>query len=334
MTVTGAARWRPWRWPAWLPLLVLAPLISGCSPWPWGPAKVRLGITDWPGYEYFYLAQEWELAEGIELQVNQHSSLKDQRFSYEQGDVDAITTTLTEALAICQEMPPRCPQLVLVLDESVGGDQLIAQRRVSDLAALRGETVGLERSVLGEYLLLRALETVDLRLGDVKLVYDGPRALIDQFRDRSLAAVVTYPPYSDSLVNADAHHLLFSSSQLPGEVVDVLAVSPAFARHHPQRVEALVATWWAARDQARRRPDQAVALMARREGVSVQAFRHSEALLRYVEPRLQWDWLRPGGRLETRLKAMARRLQMAGRLLPTMPLPRVNPRWAQVTPGP
>lgn len=311
-------------------LLVAVSLVGGCSLWPLARPQVRLGITDWPGYEYFYLAQEWGLdqSRGLQLQVNQHSSLKDQRFSYEQGDVDAIATTVGEALAICQEMPRRCPRLVLVLDESIGGDQLIAHRRIVGLGSLRGEKVGLERSVLGEYLLLQALETVDLELGDVQLMYAGPRALIDQMQAQDLAAVITYPPYSDALVDHSGHRTLFSSSQLPRDVVDVLAVSPDFALRHPYQVAGLVDTWWAARQQARRRSAQAMALMARRQGITVDAFRRSEQLLRYVDPSEQRQWLRPGGWLETTVTRMAQRLQAARRLPPSMPLPQVTARWA------
>lgn len=323
-------------WCARVAGLAVLPLVGGCNlPSAFQPL-VRLGITDWPGYEYFYLAQEWGLAEaqGLRLQVNQHSSLKDQRFSYEQGDVDALATTVSEALAICQAMPARCPLLVLVLDESIGGDQLIAQRRIPGLAGLRGQKVGLERSVLGEYQLLRALETAGLGLNDVELVYAGPRALIDQMLAQGLAAVITYSPYSTGLLNQPGHQILFSSSQLPRDVVDVLAVSPDFAQRQPQQVAALVNTWWSARRQAGRRLEEAHALMARREGISVEDFRRSEAMLRYVDGTQQRLWLRPGGWLESTVRRMAQRLQAAGRLPRAMPLPQVTSRWAGGDGGP
>lgn len=308
-------------------LLVLA--LAGCGGL--GQRPLRLGLTDWPAYEYFYLAESLGLAraEGLRLQVRQHSSLEDQRFSYERGDVEAIAVTVSDALAICQQVPPRCPELVLVLDESRGADQLIARRGTGGLAGLAGQRVGLEHSLLGEYLLQRALETVGLGLGDVRLEYGGPRALLDRFRDGELAAVVTYPPHSEGLQRDPRFRALFSSNQLPREVVDVLAVSPELARRHPDQVRALVATWWAARRQAASDPAAAAALMARRQGVSVAQFRHSEQAVHYAPASEQARWLGAGGWLESAVARQAERLRATGRLARATPLPRINSGWVR-----
>ena len=80
--------------------------------------QVRLAIVDWPAYEYFYLASRKGLDQqlGYRLQVDQFGSLQDQRRAFSRGDVEAIATTLPEAIAICREAPLRCPRLVLVLE--------------------------------------------------------------------------------------------------------------------------------------------------------------------------------------------------------------------------
>jgi hypothetical protein len=91
------------------------------------PRKLTVAITTWPGYEYFYLAEQKQLAlaEGLDLRVNQYTSLEDQRLAFVRGDVNVMATTLSEAIAVCQEVPARCPELMLVLDES-------ARRRSAD----------------------------------------------------------------------------------------------------------------------------------------------------------------------------------------------------------
>lgn len=74
---------------------------------------------------------------------------------------------------------------------------------------------------------------------------------------------------------------VFSSRQIPGEIVDVLAVDPAYARSHRRELKALVQTWWAARDFAQRNPTESTALMAQRQQLEPAQFEASQDGLHY-----------------------------------------------------
>lgn len=294
---------------------------------PWRERLVRLAIVDWPAYEYFYLASRKGLdrEQGYRLQVDQFGSLQDQRRAFSRGDVEAIATTLPEAMAICREVPARCPVIVLVLDASNGADQLLAAARWRSLAALKGRRVGLERSVLGEYMLLRAAQGQGLGLSDFKIRYDGPKALVAQLQRGVLDAIVTYTPHSDALMADPRWRVLFSSSQIPGEVVDVLAVSPELQRREPKLVAALVGSWWAARQLAALQPQQASLLMAQRQGVTPQQFLLSQRLIDYPDRAQQADLLAADGPVQRTLLLLQRQMRQANRLPQATPLPTLAP---------
>ncbi len=302
-------------------LALLAWLLFGQS------RKVLVAITSWPGYEYFYLAEQKQLARphGLELVVKQYSSLADQRAAYVQGELNVMATTLPEAIAVCQERPQRCPLLVLVLDESLGADRLMARRELTSPAQLRGMRVGLERTVLAEYLLLRSFEGLpNLGLEQLDLRFDGPVALVRGLQAGDLDAIVTYAPHDIPLAADGRFAELFSSRRLPGEIVDVLAVSPEFARSRAGDVRALVRTWWAAQDFARRLPTEAVAEMAQRQQITPEQFRQSEQGLRYPDSAKQLDLLRAKGPVERALAGMAAQMRQAGRIEAAAPLPRTS----------
>jgi NitT/TauT family transport system substrate-binding protein len=294
---------------------------------PWQQRQVRLAIVDWPAYEYFYLASRKgiDLQQGYRLQVDQFGSLQDQRRAYSRGDVEAIAATLPEAIAICREVPARCPSIVLVLDDSNGADQVVAASRWRSVAELKGQRVGLERSVLGEFMLLRAVQGQGLKLGDFKLRYDGPKALVSQLQRGVVDAIVTYAPHSDGLVANPRFRVLFSSSQIPGEVVDVLAVSPELLRRDSKLVAALVHTWWAARQLAAQEPQQATALMAQRQGVSPDQFLSSQRLIRYPDRNQQAELLATDGPVQRTLQRLQRQMREANRIPQAIPLPKLTP---------
>lgn len=290
------------------------------------PRRLMVAITSWPGYEYFYLAEQKELARPfrIDLNIEQFSSLQDQRRAYSNGAVDVIATTVPEAIAICQESPRRCPQLVLVLDESVGADRLIARREISRPEQLLGRRVGLEASILGQYLLLSSFGDRPVSLEEMSLVYEGPQALVQGLQAGNLDAIVTYSPHDVPLRDDRRFHTLFSSAALPGQVVDVLAVDPEFARRHPQAVQGLVRTWWAAHAEVRRNPGPSLALMASRQRMTAQQFRHTEEGLRYPGPDQQRWLLAAKGPLARSMAQMSDLMQKAGRIRPDAPRPELS----------
>ena len=290
------------------------------------PRPVMVAITSWPGYEYLYLAEQRDLASRyrIDLRIEQFSSLQDQRRAFSNGAVDVIATTVPEAIAICQESPRRCPLLVLVLDESTGADRVVAIREIQRPDQLLGRRVGLEASVLGQYLLLSSFGDRPVSLDQMTLVYEGPQALVNGLQAGDLDAIVTYAPHDLPLREDPRFHELFSSAALPGQVVDVLAVDPQFARRHPDAIRALVRTWWAAHAEVRRNPGPSLALMAGRQRMTAGQFRLSEKGLRYPGPEQQRWLLAADGPLARSMARMSALMAQAGRIRPDAPRPQLS----------
>lgn len=286
--------------------------------------QLFVSITSWPGNEYLYLAEQKQLSQpfGLDLRIKQSNSLEDQRLAFVRGDVDVMATTLPEAIAVCQEAPARCPELVLVLDESVGADRLIGRAELASPAALAGQRVGLERTVLSEYLLLRSLDGHAVAMEDLQLRFEGPVALVELLRAGEIDAVVTYPPYDFPLRQDERFQELFSSRRMPGEIVDVLAVAPEMVGSRKAQVQALVRTWWAAQAYARRHRTEAVGLMAQRQQISPRAFEQSEQGLRYPSVGQQRRLLAADGPVARTIERMAALLKAARRIEPDAPLPR------------
>ena len=322
--------------PTWGPIALVGALIAaaglGLGLLTRQGRELRLAIIDWPGYEYFYLAEDRGLARplGLNLQVIQYSSLLDQRQAFERGDVQAIATTIPEALAICHERPARCPQLILVLDQSDGADRILARAPISTPQQLLGKRVGLESAVLAEFLLTRSLGDQPRPLRQqMQLQFDLPEGLVARLRSGELDAIVTYHPHDTALRQDPAIREVFSSRRIPGEIVDVLAVDPLTARERPQEVRALVRTWWAARDYARRNPGQAAAVMAQRQQLSPEQFQSSEQGLIYPGVMEQQRLLAPAGPIHRSLRSVAALMREAGGMAAAAPLPVLNPQFLE-----
>jgi NitT/TauT family transport system substrate-binding protein len=203
-------------------------------------APLRIGVNLWPGYLSLHCAEEqgWFEAEGCSVQVVEFSSLADIRRAFERGRIDMACCTLVE-YAIVDARSDRAPSITWLFDASSGGDELLARRDIPKLEALRGKRIGVDSDALPIYLLKRALEQNGLELADVELVQLDMAQLDLAWQQDRIDAAVCYPPVSLQLKKTRGAHSLFTSRQIPREILDILICSREVLTERAEHVEAL-----------------------------------------------------------------------------------------------
>jgi NitT/TauT family transport system substrate-binding protein len=259
-----------------------------------------MGITPWPGYEFLYLAQEkgFFRDEGVDVRIVQFSVYDDARIAFERGQIDGFGATSLEVL-LANGMGERRLQIIWAVDSSEGADVILARAGIAGVGGLRGARVGVGREPLAIYILSRALDKNGLKLADVKWVAMGPDGYEDAFRKGELDAIVTHPPTSSKLLRSAKANQVFSSAEIPGEVVDVFAVDAAMGTRRAVDVTKMLRALRRALDYAAANPGDAHRIMAAREGITAEEF--AIALvngLRIVPAAEQAEFLRAGGWLE------------------------------------
>ncbi|MDQ3622576.1 MAG: ABC transporter substrate-binding protein [Verrucomicrobiota bacterium] len=296
-------------------LAVTAFLLNlGCSRQKTG--SLRLGINGWPGHEFLYLAREKDFfrEEGLEVSIIEFNSLSDSRRAYERGQIDAMGSTVIEVLQT-HERSRRSPEIVQIVDHSDGADVILARPGIDSCAALRGARVGVELASIGIYVLTRGLEKSGLSVGDIETVPMDESSMEHAFRNGELDAIVTYPPTSVRLLRDLKISTVFSSAEIPGEVVDVIAVEAEVNSKRPADVARLLRAFHRAIAYTRQNPRDAHRIMAEREGITPMEFR--EALsggIRLVPQSEQAAYLRPGGKLAAVIDTSDRVLRQSGQI--------------------
>lgn len=302
--------------------------LSGCR---FGRPSVEVPVSNWPGYEYMYLAHKLGLDQqaGITIKPLQFPDPQTIVHAYLRGDVPLAQLTTVEAVDLCGRVPTRCPEIVLILDESRGGDQIAVANGIASLQALKGQPVGVTFSTLGPYVLSRALEQQGLTLADVQLRNIPLAQMPDALRTGEVKAAVFFPPFSDYAARDGASRTMFDSRAIPGEVFDVLAVDPAYLRRHGDTVTALIRAWAAAHRAAQTDPERAIALAAQREQLSPAEYRQAEQGLVYFSLEQQRPMLQPGGVLARNLQAVQAVQQRLKLTAKGAPIPAVSARFVE-----
>lgn len=235
---------------------------------------IRIGMVNWPGYEYLYLAQEkgFFRDQGLNIRLVDMAALADSRRAFERGQIDGIACTTLEVLQI-YENSRRSPKIVSVIDASEGADVVLAQPDIKHLAELRHKRIGVELGTIGVYTLARALEKAALKITDVELVSASQQSMGEMFQRRTIDAITTFPPTSVALTSADKAVQLFSSAEIPGEIIDVLAFDAGFLQKNSAAVTKILHAFQQALDYAAAHPDDANSIMGRHENISAEEFK-------------------------------------------------------------
>jgi NitT/TauT family transport system substrate-binding protein len=252
-------------------IIVLSISLGACGSEPLYP--LRIGINPWPGYEFLFLAQAQGLFErhGVNIELVEFASLGDVRRSFERGQVDGMASTLIEVLQ-ARYQSQREPQVVMVTDYSNGADVILARAPIDSIAALRGKRVAAEPASLGFFILHRALGLEGMSPEDVSVVAMDQTELGDALSEKRVEAVVTYPPASIEIERDLSVNELFSSADIPGEVVDVITIDKTVLDQRSGDVRRLILAWDDALGFAKRHPAEAYRIMASRQGVEPDEF--------------------------------------------------------------
>lgn len=237
--------------------LACAPWLTACQPVP--PAPLKLGMNAWVGYDPLILARERKLLDTRAVKVIELPSSSETLRNFRNRLLDAAALTLDEVLRLADEGFD--PRIVTVLSVSAGADVVMARPGLKDLAGLRGRTVAVEGTTVGALMLQRLLQAARLQPADVRVINVEATQHLGLLRNGRADAVVSYEPLAGQL-RAAGYEAVFSSRQMPGDIVDVLVVTATALRERLEQVQALVAGWQHGLQTLQREPEVSARLLA------------------------------------------------------------------------
>jgi len=242
--------------------------------------KFTLAVSIYAGWMPWYYAKDqgiikkWAERYKIAIEVVEMDYIPSVE-AYVAGQVDAAVMTNMEALA----MPARAgvdTTVVIVGDYSNGNDALLV-RGISDVKGLKGTEVYLVELSVSHYLLVRALEMHGVKESELKVVNTSDADIGPAFiANKSQKAVVTWNPMVMTIAQTPGVSKVFDSSQIPGEILDLLVVNTKVLNEEPRFAEALVGAWYEVMSlMSQRGPeaDRAMTAMAKRSNASLNEYK-------------------------------------------------------------
>ncbi|MGB3300643.1 MAG: ABC transporter substrate-binding protein, partial [Phormidesmis sp.] len=127
--------------------------------------------------------------------------------------------------------------------------------------------IGIMPATLGKLVLTRALEAANLAEENVTLVTLDSSQHEAAFQNQEIDALITYDPVLAKL-QAKGAKVLFDSTQMPGEIVDLLVGREELVSTHEKQLAVLLKGWFKALKYIETNPDDAIARIAEREAMT------------------------------------------------------------------
>jgi len=242
---------------------------------------LKVGMTTWVGYGLLHLAAEKGFFEknGVRVALSSVQDKPSTAAAIATGRLDGWATTVDTF--IFYNAKKLDVKQVLAVDFSKGGEGIVAAADIKNVADLKGRTLGAEEGSSTYFFMLNLLADHGMSTKDVKLQSMRAGDAGAAFAAGRLDAAATWDPWL-SKAKERGGHILASSADLPGLIVDTVAFRRSVIENRPQDIQNFIKGYFDAYDFWRASPVEANAIMAKALGIKADEFKASLTGLEFV----------------------------------------------------
>ncbi|OJH51642.1 hypothetical protein ATN81_27795 [Agrobacterium pusense] len=242
---------------------------------------LNVGMTTWVGYGLLHLAQQkgFFKAQGVDVSLTTVQDKPSTAAAIATGRLDGWATTVDTF--IFYNAKKLDIKQVLAVDFSKGGEGIIASGDIKTVADLKGRTLGAEEGSSTYFFMLNVLADSGVNVNDVKLQSMRAGDAGAAFAAGRLDAAATWDPWL-SKAKERGGHILASTADKPGLIVDTVAFRSDVIEKRPDDVKNFIKAYFEAYDYWKASPKEANAIMAKALGINDDEFNSSLAGLEFV----------------------------------------------------
>ncbi|MDH4945078.1 putative urea ABC transporter substrate-binding protein [Sulfurimonas sp. C5] len=232
---------------------------------------IYVGWMPWDYAQQKGIVDKWAKKYGIEIELVQVNDYIESINQYTNGKFDGCLMTNMDALTI-----PAAGGVdstaVIMGDFSNGNDGIILKGKKS-LADIKGQNVNLVELSVSHYLLARGLESIGMSERDVKVVNTSDADIVAAYSSADVTSLVTWNPQLSEIMSKKDANLVFDSSKIPGEIIDMLVVNSETLKDNPKLAKALTGAWFEVMALMKKGDTKALTFMAEASGTDLAGYK-------------------------------------------------------------
>ena len=233
--------------------------------------SIYVGWMPWGYLSDSGIMKKWADKYGIKIDITQINDYVESINQYTAGAYDGCTMTNMDALSI--PAAGGVDSTVLITgDYSNGNDGIVLKGGKDKLADIKGQKVNLVELSVSHYFLARALESVKLKEKDLTVVNTSDADMVAAYGTPDVTAVVTWNPMLADIAAQPKSKMVFDSSKIPGEILDLMVVNTQVLKDNPDFGKAMVGAWFEIMGMMEKGDAASKEAMAKASGTDVAGF--------------------------------------------------------------
>jgi len=180
--------------------------LLGCTPF---DKPLNIGAAPWPNFEFAFLADELGYLDKNEYSLLELTSSTSVIQAFQAGNLDVAFLSLDEVLTLVALGIDL--KIISIVDNSYGGDALLAKPSIKSLADLKGHGIGYENKASGALLLDEVFSLTELNNQTVQLYEIKQNEVKDAYLKGHIDALIAREPVKQQLLALGAKELINSS---------------------------------------------------------------------------------------------------------------------------
>ncbi len=224
---------------------------------------LKIAFNTWVGYGPLYIAVEKGFFKqlGIEVRMTILEDTASKGAALKAKRLDGIGTTAdSQVIAASQGIPGA---ICLAFDQSAGADGIVAVKTIASVRDLKGKSVAVQPGFVSHFFLLYLLDEVGLSPKDISIQPFETGDAGAAFVAGRVDAAVTWEPWLSKASERKDGHIIITSKEKPGLIVDVLAMREEVIKTRPEDVKKLIKGWYMGVDYLQKNQAEGQAIIAR-----------------------------------------------------------------------
>jgi NitT/TauT family transport system substrate-binding protein len=224
--------------------------------------KYRIGLGPWIGFGPLYLAHDKGLFKdaGCEVELIVLTGIAERNSALKSGRIDALAAPVDYfVLSAGNNLQAT---IVMAIDESVGGDGIVARKEITRFEDLRGKRLAFQRGLPSEFFVRALLLQHNISMREVETVDMETDQAGAAFISGKVDAAAVWEPWLTKAKEQGGGHVLASTKEFPNLIVDCLGFNKKSLTDDPAGAKAVVDSIFRAIDYWKAHPDEADAIMA------------------------------------------------------------------------